>query len=446
MMTEQRKKRLINKIQASRGRLMESHPFFALLLMYLKFVAVSDMKRLSTNGCSIYFSPDFADKLYDHEWDYILCHQIMHIILGHIWRAYDRQGDDYHFACDILINTLLTEYAFTAENYPHLGNIYRKIPGSNKDPSELSAEQIFELLPYTLYSFDERTRSKFIIDSDLWWNKDDNTGTCCEILIDIPDLDGILKEKKITETDSLKEDGTQDFGVGFGNITELQQKWRGRIAAASGAMSSFSDNSNGFTDVPSFAKRIIDKMTDPIIDWKKILNSFVQEYVYDYSFVPPDRRFSDSEFFLPDFNEKNFVTKEILFMVDTSGSVDDDDLATVYSEIRGALEQFNGKLTGKLGFFDAAVTSPLPFESVTDLMKIIPYGGGGTDFTVIFDYIRNNYTSELPACTVIFTDGDGPYPSESKTMGIPVLWIINNLEFTPPFGKITRLISVLEDD
>ena len=132
-------------------------------------------------------------------------------------------------------------------------------------------------------------------------------------------------------------------------------------------------------------------------------------------------------------------------MADTSGSVNDEDLAIVYSEIRGAIEQFGGKLTGKLGFFDAAVTTPIPFENVSDLMSIIPYGGGGTDFTVIFNYIRNNCNGKLPACIVIFTDGDGPYPSESETMEIPVLWIINNSDITPPWGKITRIIPISEE-
>ena len=71
MMTEQRKQRLRKKIQESRGRLMDTHPFFALLLMYLKYVAVPGMKKISTNGRCIYFAPDFLDKLYDGEMDYI---------------------------------------------------------------------------------------------------------------------------------------------------------------------------------------------------------------------------------------------------------------------------------------------------------------------------------------------------------------------------------------
>ena len=111
-MTEQRKNRVRKKIQESRGRLLSTMPFFGLLLMYLKFVAVPGMKKISTNGKCIYFSPDFLEKLYEKEIDYILCHQILHIVCGHIWRDRDLSGDDYHFACDIFLNLILEDYGY----------------------------------------------------------------------------------------------------------------------------------------------------------------------------------------------------------------------------------------------------------------------------------------------------------------------------------------------
>lgn len=74
-------------------------------------------------------------------------------------------------------------------------------------------------------------------------------------------------------------------------------------------------------------------------------------------------------------------------------------------------------------------------------VMLFQYGGDGTDFRVIFDYIRKNYRDELPTCIVIFTDGQGPYPTELEVRDLPVLWIINNMERTPPFGKIARLLS-----
>lgn len=449
MMTKQRKIRLRQKIQGSRERLMASHPFFALLLMYLKFVAVPDIKKMSTNGRCIYFSPDFLDKLYDFELDYILCHQIMHIIYGHIWRPCDCEGDDYHFACDIQINAILTRFGFVEERYAHLGNVYRKVPSKDNTPAEMTPEEIFSSLPYSLYVFDERTRSKFLMDSDLWWNEKNDNGIFGEIVLDSPELVGMPRESKDESGGCSAEEGDfEDTGGGASGRSEedLKQEWKGRVASAANSMASMGDSPNGFDCVPDFVKRMIDKLKEPTIDWKKVLDTFVQERICDYSFAPPDRRFSDTDFFLPDFNEKDFVSKEVLFMVDTSGSVEEEDLAIVYSEIRGAIEQFSGKLTGKLGFFDAGVTPPLSFENVDDLMRIIPYGGGGTDFRVIFDYIRNNCKDELPACIVIFTDGNGPYPSQAEAMGIPVLWIINNFEFTPPWGKLVRIVpqSIME--
>ena len=430
-MTEQRKNRIRKKIQESRGRLLSTMPFFGLLLMYLKFVAVPGMKKISTNGKCIYFSPDFLEKLYEKEIDYILCHQILHIVCGHIWRDRDLSGDDYHFACDIFLNLILEDYGYDEEKYPHLGYIYRKMSGSI-DFRDKTPLEIRDWLPYSLKVFDEPTRSKFIKDSEYWWDFKDDDGNAGEIIIDLPEITGRLNDGKGGTS------GVADMSGDFDNGD--MQNWKDR--AMSLATSLFNeDNEDNADQVPEFIQRMITKMKQSILDWKRLLNNFLQERIADYSFSPPDRRFSETDFFLPDFNEKDFVTKEILFMVDTSGSVNDDTLAAVYSEIRGATEQFSGKLTAKLGFFDTVVTEPIPFESVDDLLAIIPYGGGGTDFRVIFEYIQYELYDKLPACIVVFTDGQGPYPVESQAMGIPVLWILDNNNITPPWGSVIRIID-----
>ena len=165
----------------------------------------------------------------------------------------------------------------------------------------------------------------------------------------------------------------------------------------------------------------------------------MQEEVTDYSFTPPDRRYTDGGLFLPDFNEKNFTPKDILFMADTSGSVDRESLSRVYSEISSAIEQFNGKLCGKLGFFDTEVRDPIAFESVEEISSIIPYGGGGTSFYAVFDYVREHIDEFVPAMIVIFTDGYASFPEQELAMNIPVLWLMSNDEITPPWGKVGRV-------
>lgn len=160
----------------------------------------------------------------------------------------------------------------------------------------------------------------------------------------------------------------------------------------------------------------------------------------DYSFTPPDRRFDDSPFFLPDFNDKDTLIKDILFMIDTSGSMSDNMITAAYSEVKGAIDQFDGKLKGWLGFFDAAIIEPKLFTSPDELKIIKPAGGGGTDFQIIFEYVHIHMQDKLPASIIILTDGYAPFPKEKLAGGIPVLWLLNNEEVNPPWGKIARIV------
>ena len=150
------------------------------------------------------------------------------------------------------------------------------------------------------------------------------------------------------------------FWEGDDEIAGQQDVWLQRMVNATDIISSMGGKDRG--TMPLAAERIIDALKNPILDWRTILNDFVQEEICDYSFAPPDRRMEDSPFFLPDFNEKDEKAKDILFMIDTSGSMSDDQITQCYSEIYGAIGQFNGKLQGKLGFFDATVVEPTPFE------------------------------------------------------------------------------------
>ena len=157
--------------------------------------------------------------------------------------------------------------------------------------------------------------------------------------------------------------------------------------------------------------------------------------------MPPDRRLQDQEFFLPDFNEKEDYVQDILFMIDTSGSMSEETVTACFSEIRGAIDQFNGRLAGYLGYFDAAVVPPVEFSSVDELQVIKPVGGGGTSFACVFDYIRDEMQDRRPAAIVILTDGEAPFPEESASDGIPVLWVVTT-DKEIPWGKVTRITDV----
>ena len=117
--------------------------------------------------------------------------------------------------------------------------------------------------------------------------------------------------------------------------------------------------------------RVWQRPNDARLDWRMLLNHFIQEEICDYSFMPPDRRLQDSDLFLPDFNEADVTTKEILFAVDASGSVEDEMLDTVYAELAGMLEQFQNKIQGVLASFDTQVYKPARFSEIDDLEAVI---------------------------------------------------------------------------
>ena len=229
------------------------------------------------------------------------------------------------------------------------------------------------------------------------------------------------------------------FWEGDDEIAGQQDVWLQRMINATDIVSSMGGAGRGTT--PLAAERIVEQLKNPILDWRTILNDFVQEEICDYSFAPPDRRMEDSPFFLPDFNEKDEQAKDILFMIDTSGSMSNHQITQCYSEIYGAIGQFNGKLQGKLGFFDATVVEPVPFEDEDEFKIIRPKGGGGTSFHIIFEYVEKFMQDELPVSIVILTDGFAPWPKEADALGIPVLWVINNDQANPPWGKVARLIE-----
>ena len=264
----------------------------------------------------------------------------------------------------------------------------------------------------------------------------------------IKETDELVKEPFATEPHLFDD---HSFWEGDDEIGTGKNTWLGRMIEATDIIASLDEYDGVFSGsggmsrgtTPLAAERLIEKIKNPFLDWRTILNDFVQEEINDYSFAPPDKRMEECPFFLPDFNEKDESVKNLLFMIDTSGSMGDDQITQCYSEIYGAIQQFNGKLQGKLGFFDAVVVEPVEFQDEEEFKIIRPKGGGGTSFDIIFEYVKGQIedNEEPPVSIVILTDGYAPWPPVEATMEIPVLWIINNEMAEPPWGKVARLIE-----
>lgn len=436
-MLDARKKQFRRQLQESRFRLHHMYEELAKPLYEMVFVATKDVWRISTNGTCIYFNPEWLKKLNDVELDFILSHELMHIRLGHIERPAYYLGDRYHLAADIVANGKLSTYGWNYEKIPHIGKIRCETFFPVVHGSEIESVEAVKYVPIDPSVLEPAKRRQFMIDSDLWWDRKEDRGETGIIILGPMDQDPddleysgpgfgktflYKKEEFPDQNDRGVDTNESDEMENPVSIRQTIQLLRKETQEKKNGMQGESMERN-WEDTPI-----------KCLDWKSLLNHFVQEEVNDYSFTPPDRRIQDSDFFLPDYNVYQETVRDVYFMVDTSGSISDEMLFTAYAEIKQALEQFNGALQGVVGFFDTRVYRTVSFERIEDIGNMKPCGGGGTDYRCIFDFLHTVNTWNPPTSIVIITDGEGVFPDEAVANNIPVLWLLTE-DTTAPWGK-----------
>lgn len=474
---------IIKRLQNARLSLMAKQPFYALLLMNMKFALDLSCETAYTDGDRVAFNPDFMNEIDDNELEFVLMHEVLHAALAHPFRhqsEYEQQEFDY--ACDIIVNSNIL-YSFgmdkskiTLKKY---GESMHLMP-NGEEGYKYSVEEAYRMLIAAAKPNKQNGKGQKgkgngsgksnantqagagdSGDGEGSGGKGDAGGGKGSARPSLEDLIASIKKKNDSIRENLEKNRREEssgtgnengngggsfddhsFWEGDDDMGSQRDVWMNRMVEATDIIASMPEGSKSRGTVPAGVERIINELKNPILDWRTILNDFVQEDICDYSFSPPDKRMEDSPFFLPDFNEKDESAKNLLFMIDTSGSMSNDAITDCYSEIYGAIQQFNGKLTGKLGFFDAVVVEPVPFEDEDEFKIIRPKGGGGTSFHIIFDYVKDKMVDEPPVSIIILTDGYAPYPDETAAMDIPVLWILNNKEAkAPSWGKVARMIA-----
>src|ERR1700745_1040612 len=101
------------RIQKARTTLLLDHPFFGTLLFRLGAQARSSIATMATDGVSLYFNPEFVEKLSSAELIGTLAHEVMHPALQHHTRRAGRSPKRWNMACDYAINPMLRDAGLT---------------------------------------------------------------------------------------------------------------------------------------------------------------------------------------------------------------------------------------------------------------------------------------------------------------------------------------------
>jgi hypothetical protein len=174
--------------------------------------------------------------------------------------------------------------------------------------------------------------------------------------------------------------------------------------------------------VPGHWQRWADSILEPPkVPWQKVLASSLRmaiAYVRgktDYTYYKQNRRQS----MRPDVILPGMVQPipNIAVVLDTSGSISDDDLRNAMSEIAGILRSTAGMAPITVLATDAQVHSITPVMQIHDLKgKIL--GGGGTDMGVGIE--RASKLHPKPHIIIVITDGWTDWP-EAPPHGVKVI-------------------------
>jgi len=181
---------------------------------------------------------------------------------------------------------------------------------------------------------------------------------------------------------------------------------------------------------------MFDDLLNPKIDWRKVLREFIQELCAgrdESSWRRPNRRYLADDIYMPTMLGTTMT--ELVIGFDTSGSCfGGAEMTRFVSEIKVIIEEVKPTKVHVI-YWDTAIAGHQIFEdgqfAIQDLK---PKGGGGTDGSVLFDYLRKERIK--PQAIVQFSDG---YVGDWGRSDCPTMWALTSNNITAPYGVTINL-------
>lgn len=362
------------KIEKAYKRLLIENPFYGLFLLGLskvidKSVETACVRKRGIN-CELVINPEYWETLDDIQQLNLIQHEIYHIVFQHMFMTpFFKNHEVLNVAADCEVNSYLQNLddtwivpsMFNAE--PKLGTkvYYDIIMNQTPPPSPQGGE-----------------------------GSDDSNG--------LPDTkdDHSSWDKEFQEcSDAEKQLIQNQINSQIKTAAEQTMKMRGTI--------------------PAEMKAIVDELFKPkprVFDWKAYFRRMLGS-IYDINIKKTRRK--ESIRFPGAAGIKHRKKVSILVAVDTSGSVNDEELKDFFSEIT-YIYKAGARIT--ILECDAAISANYEY---TGKWTGKVYGRGGTDFQPVIDYYRKNMKDY--AALVYFTDGECSIPDNVPR---DTIWVITS--------------------
>ena len=388
------------KIERCYKKLLIENPFYGLFLLGLSKVIdrsteTACVRRKGIN-CELVINPDYWETQDDIQQLNLLTHECYHIIFQHMF-LYDSfpNKEVLGLATDCEVDSFLSNLD-DSWIVPSLWNL------PNKKGTKFYYEEILKQAP---------TQQK---------QQQSGGGT-----------GNSQGDDRMPQTKDDHSQWNKDFNECSNAEKQLiQNQINGQIKAAAEQVIKMQGT------IPAELKEIVDELFKPksrVFDWKSYFRRMLGS-IYDINIKKTRRK--ESVRFPESAGIKHKKRVSILVAVDTSGSVNNNELRDFFSEITyiykagsritilecdariSANYEYNGKWTGKV------------------------HGRGGTDFQPVIDYYRKNRKDY--AALVYFTDGECSIPSNVPR---DTIWVITSEgDHTKTYPGRTLFISSKDED
>lgn len=379
--------------------LVRKRPFYGLILMKLSEMRESKItEAMCTDGNTIYYNKSYMDELNEAERNFYLLHQLYHCIFMHPSRMANKDVTIANIAADFLVNY----YIDIEKNEFRKSGIIISIPRDayitkneeNRNKLErLSFEQLYEII----YN---KQKGKNLATP----NQNNNDNTPEENSSTISIYGNNINLNKITRDLIIPS-----------NIEKTSSNMR-RIIQES-IITNKVYGSKLIGEIPGSLLRRITELIGTRVPWHKYLRRYLSNILQDdTSFDTPDKNHIYRGLILPGQYEDENAIKDIVFLIDTSGSINEEDLKNFLFQVHNICKDF--EVDGKIVFFDSVVQDVFNI-SKENINRLSTRGGEGTDVNVALEYVKKERLSY--SCILVLTDG---YFNPPKTFLRNVIWCL----------------------
>jgi predicted metal-dependent peptidase len=387
------------RLVTARIGLLLRHSFFGNLATRLQLFNADDWcGTAATDGRKFYYNSRFIMLLKPKEVEFLVAHEVLHVVYDHFGRRGERDPQIFNIANDYAVNADLKRHK--------VGQFITTVPCLYEAKYDGKAsEEIYDDLMKNVQKISMDDLVNQLLDDHLDGDGDSEDG-------DQEGGEGDKKGKGKRPTMTAEE------------REQLKQEIKQAIINAASSAEAGS--------LPKGVERLIKDVTNPVMPWRELIQTNLTSAIKtDFSFMRPSRRGWHMDAIMPAMTPGEEIDVDVF--IDLSGSISTEQGTAFLSEVAGMMSAFDGYRIN-VACFDTEVYNPKTFTS-ENLDSIEGYelvGGGGTDFDSIFNFLKKE--GRVPARLIVFTDGY-PFGSWGDADYCDTTWIIHgDPNPNPPFG------------